>query len=99
MLAFIILLVASPGASSLKKCPRCAEYVKVDALVCRFCNFEFLVAAAPTEQLLDPKDELKNLRLRYNSLSDKAAAAADPHEKAILTKELNQVFDRIRILA
>src|SRR5215467_4165912 len=24
-----------------KKCPRCAETVKIDARVCRFCNTEF----------------------------------------------------------
>lgn len=25
----------------IKKCPKCAELVKKDALVCRFCHFEF----------------------------------------------------------
>ncbi len=26
---------------SLKKCPKCAEEVKAEAVVCRFCNYEF----------------------------------------------------------
>jgi hypothetical protein len=29
--------------SGLKKCPRCAEYVQAEALVCRFCGNEFPV--------------------------------------------------------
>lgn len=37
---------AAPGARSLsagdsKKCPRCAELVKSEAVMCRFCNFKF----------------------------------------------------------
>ena len=30
-----------------KKCPRCAETVKADALVCKHCGHEFAAAAAP----------------------------------------------------
>ncbi len=26
---------------NLKKCPECAEEVKVEAQICRFCNYEF----------------------------------------------------------
>lgn len=41
LIAFIIVLVAGPSSSSLKKCPKCAENVKVEAQICRFCNYEF----------------------------------------------------------
>jgi len=32
---------------ALKICPRCAEEVKAQALICRFCNHEFAVAELP----------------------------------------------------
>ena len=32
---------------ALKVCPRCAEEVKAQALICRFCNHEFAVAELP----------------------------------------------------
>ncbi len=34
---------------SLKKCPNCAELIKNEARVCRFCNKEFWIEAAPKE--------------------------------------------------
>jgi hypothetical protein len=37
-------------ASGGKKCPRCAEFIKAEALVCRFCSHEFDPASV-TKQL------------------------------------------------
>ena len=41
LIGFLILLVAGQPADTLKKCPRCAEEVKAEALICRYCNYEF----------------------------------------------------------
>jgi hypothetical protein len=41
MVALIILLIVGPPSKLLKKCPTCAEEVKVEAVVCRFCNYKF----------------------------------------------------------
>lgn len=38
----------SSAPASLKKCPRCAETVKKEAQVCRFCGFEFSSPQVPT---------------------------------------------------
>jgi hypothetical protein len=50
-LALLAALVVSPAvptqsAGDEKICPRCAESVKAQALVCRFCGFEFASPAA-----------------------------------------------------
>lgn len=42
-----------PGA--LKVCPRCAEEVKAQARICRFCNHEFAVAELPPSTPAPPE--------------------------------------------
>jgi RNA polymerase subunit RPABC4/transcription elongation factor Spt4 len=39
--------------SELKKCPDCAEYIKVDARVCRFCGFRFTTKGEGTSTHYD----------------------------------------------
>ncbi len=46
LIAFIIILVAGSPRGTLKKCPKCAEEVKIEAQVCRFCGFQFFKSEA-----------------------------------------------------
>lgn len=56
LIAFIWIAVSpsDPQSMGLRKCPQCAEWVKAEALKCRFCSFNFVApvtsaipAAAP----------------------------------------------------
>jgi len=53
IITFIILLVSGAPSSTLKKCPKCAEEIKIEAQVCRFCNFEF---SKPDVETVDVKN-------------------------------------------
>lgn len=43
LITFIILLVAGSPQGNLKKCPKCAEEIKEEAEICRFCGYNFSV--------------------------------------------------------
>lgn len=52
LLAFLIvaLLPAIPGGkgSPFRKCPKCAETIRADAVICRYCRTEFEAAKDKT---------------------------------------------------
>ncbi len=43
IVAFVLIAVgpSNPERMGLQKCPQCAEWVKSEALKCRFCGFDF----------------------------------------------------------
>lgn len=71
LLGFLILLVAGPPKENLKKCPKCAEEVKAEAMVCRFCHYDF--SPPPVIPIIDPPlkpphkstEEIKKLASDY----------------------------------
>jgi len=54
LITFIIILVAGSPQGALKKCPKCAEQVKSEAKVCRFCSYEFPIQVP----VIDPGQKL-----------------------------------------
>jgi hypothetical protein len=75
-ITFIIVLVAGFPKGTLKKCPKCAEEVKAEALVCRFCGFDFSTPpvlqqeSTPTIKAAD--SEIRDLASDYvNKMSPK----------------------------
>lgn len=40
----VLFLPPVPKAGILRKCPRCAEVIKAEATVCRFCGRDLMVA-------------------------------------------------------
>ena len=53
LIGFIIVAIAGLPRGELKKCPNCAEQVKSEAKVCRFCGYDF-----PIPVLIEPVDGL-----------------------------------------
>ncbi len=50
IVAFVLIAVgpSNPERMGLRKCPQCAEWVKHEALKCRFCGFDFAAPAPPS---------------------------------------------------
>jgi len=59
LIAFIVGALLSPESKvfgKLKKCPQCAEFVKVEAKICRFCNYTFKEEEKKPERVLTEEE-------------------------------------------
>jgi len=73
-IAFIIGALLSPEPrvfEKLKKCPQCAEFVKVGAKICRFCNYEFKEEEKEPERVLTDEEwiEQKKQKVKQKKLN------------------------------
>ena len=82
LIAFIILLVIGYSPSTLKKCPKCAEEVKAEALICRFCGYEF-----PQP----PPLSIEELKAQKDKLEKRISYEVDQIERLRLKEELKGV--------
>jgi hypothetical protein len=46
LLIIVVAVVVPSSKKGLRKCPQCAEWVKNEALKCRFCQHDFTSTAA-----------------------------------------------------
>lgn len=91
LITFIILAVSGPPGVLLKKCPKCAEQVKIEALICRFCGFEFL-SNKDKEQM---EKEIEKLKGSLMDLNKTIQSIDSVSQKKELTKERDQVEYRL----
>ena len=66
IIGFIAVALTKPDdnaiidSGEMKKCPQCAELVKKDALVCRFCGNKFEKKERKVPSQVSNKDQIKN---------------------------------------
>ena len=73
------------GCSNLNfKCPFCAEFVKAEATICRFCQRELPPVAQPTTKLVTDDDAVNRTQPHPTPIYQPLKLPTPPASKAIL---------------
>jgi hypothetical protein len=99
-----IVLVGGPPVSTLRRCPKCAEQIKVDAVVCRFCGYEFQSPPTPkvkgneSERKIPTENfslQLQELKVKEKELEKNIPFEVDQIRRLELKEELKKIKDSI----
>lgn len=97
----LIAIAASPNlaapqdANSNRKCPYCAEMVKTEAKICRFCQHE-LPSSEKSDLALPPLSEEEIMMKRYNILKEGGRYMAITYSDGLFCLEKKHFFPSLK---